>query len=741
MNVAELVASGVSLEWTAASPRVRRFAEPASKRTDVRVMRALRHGDREGLELAIRVELPQRPAYPLQAEELILLAWESPSDEYPGAFPLRADFPLTPHRSLVDRGTLGLCLYEQSLNEIRASLTPARFIARVGQWLDRAAMGTLHVPGQRLEPFVLGAAPLVCLEEFLAGSPDDLVLVEGMRSALGVVYFAQPIPAEKAKQAIKSCQFVPLVVPCAPSEGTIVHRFPRDYNELAEIVAAAGVCLDDRIRTATHRLFERDKLLLEKNWIFLLDLPKTREGVAEGHDHLAFALMELTVGELGIQLGDLDRRDGAYGLLITRVPGPKRDVGVPVAFNPLFVLTSERARKLAGIEDGPWTQRRVVSIGAGALGSQVVMDLVRQGIAHWTIVDRDFLLPHNLGRHALDFRGVGGDKATALRMRIRSTLDIADADTEALSIDVLDPKHQAALAERLKPPAAVLDLTASRAVLQHLSSLTDRGPILSAYLTRQGEYLVALAEGADPQLRLEDLDIEFAAAGAFDAGFGDVFVGSDATVRFGGSCHDMAAVLPQTRVALWAAVLAERALQWLREPGPAWVSYWKFDRDSQEVARCVLDLPLAPAVHQYAEWQLRISRRALDEVRRLREAALPNETCGVLVGALDLVRRVVYVARAISAPGDALPSPAGSERGNRHLNQVLDGIHSRSGNVLTYVGEWHSHPKGASSMPSTTDLAANARLMTVMAAEGLPTAMLIQGERDYSTLFASPVGP
>lgn len=741
MAAGHLIAQGVVLDASAMSPRLRAFANAVVGRVDARFVRALKHGEAEGLELSMRVERPQRPAYPLQAEEPILLVWETADELYPTAIPIRAAFPMTPHRSIVARGEIpGLCLFERGLDEVRSTLTPARFLSRVGHWLDRAAMGELHAPGQRLEPFVLGAAPFVCHESFFSSS-TALVLVSGIKNAASTLYFAHAVEDSDFKRLIDKCQFVPLMLKCQPTDGTIVQRYPRDFGDLAGLLAGAGVDLDREVRTASLRLMERDQRLLGKSWIFLLDLPKTREGAVEGHDYLAFALLDVTIGDLGVHLGDLGRPGKVYGALLQRVSqGTKRDVGTPVALNPVFVLTPERARQLSGLGSGDWGDRRLVCIGAGALGSQVVMNLARQGISRWSIVDRDYLLPHNLARHALDFSGIGGDKAGALARSVRSILDVEDGVVSPLTVDVVGAKNQADFAAHLKPPAVILDLSASRAVLQHLAPLEVRGPIMTAYLTGRGEHLVAMGEGAQRALRLDDLDIEFAAAAAFDPALSAVFGSAAETVRYGGACGDMSAVLPQSLAAFSAAIVAERAIPWIREQGEAWVACWKINRATQEAVRCSVELLAPPAVRNFEMWQLRVSQRALEGMRRFREEALPNETCGVLVGALDLVRHVAYVARALPPPADSVLSPTECVRGNRDLREALDALHARSGNVLTYVGEWHSHPRGATSQPSVTDLAAYARLMTLMAAEGLPTVMLVQAEgSDFSTLFASPV--
>ena len=76
----------------------------------------------------------------------------------------------------------------------------------------------------------------------------------------------------------------------------------------------------------------------------------------------------------------------------------------------------ERAAELAGLSEAD--KRKVVLVGAGAIGSQVSMILAREGRFSWTVVDDDKLLPHNLARHSLEFEDLGKPKAVALSARL-----------------------------------------------------------------------------------------------------------------------------------------------------------------------------------------------------------------------------------------------------------------------------------------------------------------------------------
>jgi len=61
---------------------------------------------------------------------------------------------------------------------------------------------------------------------------------------------------------------------------------------------------------------------------------------------------------------------------------------------------------------------RVVLCGVGALGSHLADNLVRQGVRHLRVIDRDRVESHNVGTQLYDEGDVGGFKADVLRARL-----------------------------------------------------------------------------------------------------------------------------------------------------------------------------------------------------------------------------------------------------------------------------------------------------------------------------------
>lgn len=91
-----------------------------------------------------------------------------------------------------------------------------------------------------------------------------------------------------------------------------------------------------------------------------------------------------------------------------------------------------------------------------------------------------------------------------------------------------------------------------------------------------------------------------------------------------------------------------------------------------------------------------------------------------------------------------LPSPADSTewpnlyiRGARDLSRKVAIYERRTDGMLGYVGEWHSHPSGSSSSPSTLDRQALANVAVELGADGLPALTLIVGDKDLTVLLRS----
>ena len=62
------------------------------------------------------------------------------------------------------------------------------------------------------------------------------------------------------------------------------------------------------------------------------------------------------------------------------------------------------------------------------------------------------------------------------------------------------------------------------------------------------------------------------------------------------------------------------------------------------------------------------------------------------------------------------------------LSEALSEIQTRTASMLQYVGEWHSHPDGYSTRPSSDDKRAFEWLVELMEIDGYPGVMRIEGQ-------------
>ena len=61
-------------------------------------------------------------------------------------------------------------------------------------------------------------------------------------------------------------------------------------------------------------------------------------------------------------------------------------------------------------------------------------------------------------------------------------------------------------------------------------------------------------------------------------------------------------------------------------------------------------------------------------MRLFRRHRLPNETGGVLLGEVDNVRRVVYVAAVLPSPADSIEWPTAYVRGAKGLRERINEV-------------------------------------------------------------------
>jgi hypothetical protein len=521
-----------------------------------------------------------------------------------------------------------------------------------------------------------------------------------------------------------------------PQAHGVIKRRPTNLFELDALLAGAGVSLLDYLR---EKLSDwNQEPLLKKKLLLVVACPLSRgeTQTIEATNLWAFVTAS-TVAEVGVAIGIWEKSPDGKGLghVLTRDPDANgSNIGIDI-MSPQLDLTRGSAASASGWDADT---RKVVAVGVGSLGSQVVRLLAQAGFGIWTLIDEDVLLPHNTARHAMGGAWVGWPKVAAMAFEIDRLYESAEK-TVAIQADVLNlQSKREGVEEALTGADTILDFAASIPVsrwLANLRSATSRR--VSMFLNPRGSDLVMLAEDLERHIQLDCLEMQYYRAIANTTDLGDHFKSPEGRIRYARSCRDVTMTIPNQLPALHAAIGANAIRCAVAKPG-AEISIWKSDEQTGEVKR--LSVPITGTQEQkLGEWTLIVDEHVIQRLSDLRMCKLPNETGGVLIGSYDLARKTVYVVDTVPSPPDSVAWPTMYIRGSAGLADEVKRINSVTDGQLEYVGEWHSHPDGCSCLPSEDDILVFSWLTENMGDAGLPALMAIAGQHRKVAWFLGQI--
>ena len=332
---------------------------------------------------------------------------------------------------------------------------------------------------------------------------------------------------------------------------------------------------------------------------------------------------------------------------------------------------------------------------------------------------------------------MGLNKAKAVAYSA-STVTFEDDTFKGLDADLLLTGKSEEAKNALSSADAIIDMTASVAAQRHLArDAGASGRRVCVFLTPSGADLVILAEDEARRFPLDALEMQYYRAllnGGKLAGHVEAGGGKQ---RYARSCGDTTSAMPQDLVALHAAVASKKLKDILVEAEP-FIGVWRAD------TRCgVHYVPIEVqnvTEFKLSRWTIVLDDGLREHLSRNREEKLPNETGGVLLGSFDCEREILYIVDTLPSPPDSKEKTDLYIRGCKGLRDAVAAVDAKTGGMLEYVGEWHSHPRGVSTKPSKYDLAAFDWLTALMSKDGLPAVMMIVGKAGEVSLFISSMG-
>lgn len=721
---------GIVVQQTALTlPRARALAETlASGRLPyVALVDCLQHDDagcvEEAIVFEVEVERPQQRTHDVRRHERIAVTFKPADNWYPEVAALRADFPKVPHTNL--RPTefpRSLCLYDQPWSQIALRWTPTAFIERIRFWLAETAKGTLHQDDQPLEPLLFSSGYHIILpsDYFATETEGDyqelkIALAYGGKDCRTLI-------AEKG-QGAEVMAYLALSFVANPQMHGAIRHSPQNLRELAEFLQPAGIDLIEAIRA---KLADWNKpKLLAMHVLFVIAFPLLRAGQAtvESTDLWVFFTLK-NVEEVGIAIGHWEKSQHGLGTPLKRDPAADGS-SIPLdIISPHFDISRASAAAASGLTPDV---RPMVAVGAGALGSQTLRLLAQSGFGVWCVIDEDILLPHNLARHALNRGAVGMPKAATVAISLQQIYH-EEGPANFVEADILHPgDNKGKIEEQLLSAELVLDMAAAIPVSRHLAhEAPGAARRISLFLNPRGNDLVLLAEDADRMFRLDCLEMQYYRALCQTAELRNHLAPLLGSLRYARSCRDVSATIPNHSVAMHAAIGA-KGIRQATQSNAAAIRIWHSDPETLDVRR--FDVAPSP-IHrnQIGPWTLVMDQHVQGRISELRQSKLPKETGGVLLGAYDLGRKIIYVVDTIPSPPDSEEWPTLYIRGKKGLAEQVKEITTITDSQLEYVGEWHSHPDNCACRPSDDDLKVFAWLTENMADAGLPALMAIAGQ-------------
>jgi len=681
----------------------------------------------------VHVGVPNKNKVGIKGREVLALRFFVDEKKQPEVRALRKGFPITPHQNHVFEGeSASLCIYYEPWSSTERSWTPQKHLERIKWWLLETSKGTLHQGDQPVEQLYFQPEYEIVVPKDFGDITKQNDLVFNIKPMLmdGEKNFRvlKGTFSDKAEVLAWNC----LTITLPPIIHGEIERTPSTLGVLAEQLSNRGIDFFDLLVDSIKQKIVPGGMQSssEPSTLILLNIPMIRsEGTdaIERYDIIGYVTMS-SFTDLAVSAGVMHCLEGTFyedphlgG--VTEVYDWKSHPLSPVGILSSFSESS--ARKYSGLsDDGP---TKGVIAGVGALGSELYQIWLRQGWGQWSLIDPDYLKPHNLARHIAVEDHIGIYKVDAVKSfenHIYPEKESAGVAIHGSANDTINKSVSIAIQES----DLVVDVTTTLEVPRDLSCIDSAGRCCSVFITPSGNDSVLIIEDKSRNFRLDDLESQYYKSIISNAWGKNHLVGHNGHLWVGAGCRDISNIIPNDLVKLHAAILA-RQVRLKAEASEPSIQVWHSDPVTGSVKTDAV-IPSKVIKLDIGDYQLIWTDDLRDKIHAFRHEKLPNETGGVLLGYFDQKSEKVFIVDVLPEPEDSHGDPTGFTRGFEGLIETISTVNQQTSGIVSYIGEWHSHPQGAGISPSAADVIQLAYLACQLNDDGYPAFMLIVGNND-----------
>lgn len=364
-----------------------------------------------------------------------------------------------------------------------------------------------------------------------------------------------------------------------------------------------------------------------------------------------------------------------------------------------------------------FTQKKIILLGCGALGSYIAKALVRGGNKDLTLIDKGKVNPGIVCRQEFYQQDIGTKKVSATKKELERIFENVDIQIFDFDITKEIDKH----IDEIKNADLIIDATASNLVSHKIENLYlnhemptiasvalahDCSRALAIYKpsnlkggTKEALRSLKLKLRAEPQLKefYDEFWPDPPRAKIFQPEPGcsePTFEGSIADVSFFASW-----MLKYIANNLDCAISTNAlCINSNNSVTPNYQGYKFLINDFTELQ------------DEQNGFKVRLSKLAEQQIKSLiksstRRRGAKKETGGILLGEFDEVLKLIWVDFILDAPTDSEFSEQSFICGTRDVDENIRKLKKESKGALNYLGTWHTHPISAGE-PSEKDLSA-----------------------------------